>query len=65
MIFSKKIGRPVVPLVSSRKYAEGNMAKFSPTIPINISCVLGNIENVHIGVNCSPDEIREYTDILK
>ena len=64
-IFSEKIGRPVVPLGSPRKYAEGKMPNLSPTIPINISCVIGKIENVYIGANCSPDEIREYTDIFK
>ena len=45
-IFSEKIGRPVVPLGSPSKYAEGNMANLSPTIPINISYVPDKIENV-------------------
>ena len=55
----------MVPLGSPRKYVEGNMANLSPTIPINISCILGKIENVYIGADCSPDEIREYIDIFK
>ena len=58
-IFSEKIGRPVVPLGSPSKYAEGNMANLSPTIPINISCIPCKIENVYIGADCSPNEIRE------
>ena len=37
------------------------MANLSQTIPINIYHVLGNIENMYIGVDCSPDEIKEYT----
>ena len=45
--------------------ANGNMANFSPTIPINISCDPGKIENVCIGVGCSPDEIKEYTVMFK
>ena len=64
-IFSEKIGRPVVPLGSPSKYAEGNMANLSPTIPINISWVPGKIENVYIGADCSPVQIRECTDIFK
>ena len=64
-IFSDKIGRPVVPLGSPSKYVEGNTANLSPTLPINISCVLGKIENVYIGADCCPDEIREYTKIFK
>ena len=65
MIFSEKIGRPMVPLGSPSKYDEGNMANLSPTLPINISCVLGKIENMYIGVNISPDDIREYTEVFK
>ena len=57
-IFSEKIGRRMVPFGSPSKYAEGNMDKLSPTIPINISYVLGKIEKVYIGEDCSPDEIR-------
>ena len=64
-IFSEKIGRHMVPLGSPRKHAEGNMATLSPTIPINISCVFSKVENVYIREDCSPDEIREYTDIFK
>ena len=41
------------------------MANLSPMIPINISCDPGKIENVYIGTNCSPDEIKEYTKLFK
>ena len=41
------------------------MANLSPTIPINISRAPSNIENVYIGADCSPDEIKEYTKIFK
>ena len=41
------------------------MSSLSPTIPINICCDPGKIENVYIGADCSPDEIKEYTKILK
>ena len=42
-----------------------NMANLSPTIPINISRDPGKLENVYIGVDCSPDEIKEYTKLFK
>ena len=65
VILSEKVGRNVVPLSTSIKYAEGNMPNLSPTIPINISCIPGKVENMYIGVDCSPNEIREYTNIFK
>ena len=64
VIFSDKSGRPVVPLSSLNMYAEGNMANMSPTIPINIYHIPRNIENVYIGEDCSPDEIKDYADIF-
>ena len=45
--------------------ADGNMANISPTIPINIYRDPGKIENVYIGADCSPDEIKEYTKLFK
>ena len=62
---SEKFGRHVVPLGYSSKYAKGNMAKLSPTIPINISLIPFKIENVYIGEDCSPNEIETYTKIFK
>ena len=56
-IFSEKIGRTMVPLGPSM-YAEGNMAKLSPTITIKIYCFPEKIENMYSGADCCPDEIR-------
>ena len=64
-ILSQKVGRPMIPLSSPGPMADGNMANISSTIPINISCNLGTIENVYIGADCSQDEIREYTELFK
>ena len=64
-ILSENIGSPVVPLSSLGQMADGNMANLSPTIPINISCDPGKVENIYIGAGCSPDEIKEYTELLK
>jgi hypothetical protein len=46
-------------------FAEGNMSNISKTIPINISKTPGKIENVLIGADCSPDEIKLYTALFK
>ena len=64
-ILSEKIGRPMVPFSSPSHMADGNMENLSPTIPINISHDPGKVENVYTGVDCSPDEIKEYTEIFK
>ena len=64
-IFSEKVGRNVVPLGSYRMCVEGKMVNFSPTIPINLFHVPCNVENVYIGADCSPDEIKEYTELFK
>ena len=64
-ILSEKIDIPMVPLTSPNQMADGNMANLSPTIPINISCDPGKVENVYIGAGCSPNEIKEYTELFK
>jgi hypothetical protein len=46
-------------------FAEGNLSKISPTIPIDISVKPGIVENVHIGASCSPTEIVTYTSLFK
>ena len=45
--------------------AKGNMANLSPTISINISRDPSKVENVYIGVSCSPNEIKEYIKLFK
>ena len=57
-ILSKNIGSLMVPLSSPGQMANGNMANLSPTIPINISRNPGKVENVYIGADCSPNEIK-------
>ena len=64
-ILSEIVGHTIVPLDTHDIYVEGNMASISPTITIDISCTPGKIENVHIGVDCSPEEISIYTELVK
>ena len=65
MILSEIIGSPMVPLSSPGQMDEGNMANLSPMIHINISRDAGKTENVYIGVDCSPNEIKKYTKLFK
>ena len=65
LILSKNIGSPMVPLSSLVQMADGSMDNLSPTIPINISRDPSKVENVYIGVGCSFDEIKEYTELFK
>jgi hypothetical protein len=58
-------GHVVVPLNTHEIFSEGNMASISPTVSIDISRTPGNIENVNIGADCSPEEILIYTNLFK
>ena len=53
------------PLAPAHVRAEGNMSVISKTIPINISSDPNVIENLFIGIECSPEEIQIYTDLFK
>ena len=53
------------PLVLAHVRAEGNMSMISKTTPINISRDPNTIENLFIGIECSPEEIQIYTDLFR
>ena len=59
------VDTPINPLPREGIFDEGNMENISATIPINISAKPNVVENVHIGVNCSPEEIAIYTALFK
>jgi hypothetical protein len=46
-------------------YTEGNMASIYPTISIDISHILGKVENVYIGADCFLEEILIYIELFK
>jgi hypothetical protein len=56
---------PINLLATQDIYAKGNMATIAATIPINISRNTDIVENVFVGVDCSPEEIHIYTDLFK
>jgi hypothetical protein len=62
---SEIVGHAIVPLDTHDIYVEGNMGSISPTISIDISHIPSKIENVNIGVDCSPEEILIYTKLFK
>jgi hypothetical protein len=53
------------PLAMHKIYAEGNMVNIAEMIPIDISKTPGIIENVFIGEDCSPEDIKVYTELFK
>jgi len=53
------------PIMTHDVWSEGNMGNITQTIPTDISVKPSIIENVHIGVTCSPDEIKLYTHIFQ
>jgi hypothetical protein len=62
---SEIVGHAVVPFDTHNIYAKGNMVSISPIISIDISHTPGEIENINIGADCSPEEILIYTELFK
>ena len=56
---------PINPLATHAIYAEGNMETISQMIPINISGILGVMENVFVRADCTLEGIQIYTDLFK
>jgi hypothetical protein len=48
------------PIPALDAFEEGNMAKISPTVKIDISIKPGIIEEITIGATCSPEELIAY-----
>ena len=59
------VDTPINPLPREGIFAEGNMENISTMIPINIFANPNIVENVHIGANCSLEEIAIYTALFK
>ena len=59
------VDTPINPLPIEGIFVQGNMENISATIPINISVNPNIVENVHIGANCSLEEIAIYTSLFK
>ena len=53
------------PFPAQSIFVEGNLLNISTIIPINIPSNPNVIENIMIGVDCSPQEIETYTTLFK
>lgn len=53
------------PILVHEVLSKGSMGNITTTMPIDISIKTGIVEKIHIGVSCSPYEIRIYTDLFK
>jgi hypothetical protein len=52
---SEIVGHVVFPLDTHGIYVKGNMMSISPTVTIDVSRIPRKVENVYIGVDCSPE----------
>jgi len=46
-----------MPILIHEVFSEGNMGTITQTMPIDISVKPRIVENIHIGVTCSSEEI--------
>jgi hypothetical protein len=53
------------PIPAPDAFEEGNMANISPTIKIEISIKNGIVEEITIGVACTPQEITTYKALFQ
>ena len=53
-----------IPTMTHEFWSEGNMVNITQMMPIDISVKPGIIENIHIGVTCSPDDIKLHTRLF-
>jgi hypothetical protein len=52
------------PIPALDDFEEGNMENISPTIKIDIFIKPGIVEEITIGVACSPEELTSYKDLF-
>jgi len=56
---------PQTPVLTCHVLSEGNMGNITTTRPMDISVKPGIVENIHIDINCSPEEVTTYTALFK
>ena len=59
------VNNPHTPLLLQGIDSEGNLCNITQTTPIYISVKLETVEHVHVGQNCSIEEIESYRAIFK
>jgi len=53
------------PIMTHEVWSEGNLGNITQVMPIDISIKPNIFEHVHIGVTCSPDEIKTYNHLFQ
>ena len=53
------------PISAPGAFKEGNMAKISPTIKIDISTNSEIVEEIMLGASCSPEEVDAYKSLFQ
>ena len=64
-LFTSDVCKISNPLAPAHFRAEGNVLVISEIMSINISRDPNMIENLFIGIKCSLEEVKIYTDLLK
>jgi hypothetical protein len=59
------VDSPQYPILTQDTISEGNLGNISSTITIDISIKEGIVENIHLGANCSAEEVENYTALFK
>jgi hypothetical protein len=56
---------PQSPILTQDTLSKGNLGNISTTIVIDILIKEGVVENINLGVNCTPEEVVSYTSLFK
>jgi hypothetical protein len=56
---------PQSPILTQDTISEGNLGNITSMVIIDISIKEGVVENINLGVNCSPEEVVSYTALFK
>jgi hypothetical protein len=59
------VDSPQSPILTHETTSEGNLGNISSIVAIDIWIKEGIVENVHLGANCSPEEVASYTTLFK
>ena len=64
--FASQVPTPPLqtPILTHEVLSEGNLSNITQIMYINISFKPGVVENIHVGVTCSPEEIQVYTSLF-
>ena len=65
--FASQVPTPPLqtPILTHEVLSEGNLSNITQTMPIDISVKPRVVENIHVGVTCSPEEIQVYTNLFR